>query len=1058
MNKQFIADQEHRKCALNPHRSFIVQAPAGSGKTELLVRRFLVLLDAVENPEEIVAVTFTRKAAAEMRKRVFEGLARSGKSRWPLEDMGQRLRIHTIDALCTSLTRQMPILARFGAQPRIAQHAQEHYREAASRTLALLESGNPSADDIGRLLVHLDGNAGAVGELIACMLARRDQWLRKTGAARSRGELEAALVAERARLMEEARALYPAEPPADADAWRELAQSLLTRADRAWRKRPPVPPQLAGNEPLREALCSLLDMPPARYSEAQWETLGAIVALLPRAAAELKLVFGEHGEVDFTEVAQGAVRALGSPDDPTDLLLSLDARLRHILVDEFQDTSISQWELLERLTAGWQDGEGRTLFLVGDPMQSIYRFREAEVGIFLHARHHGIGGIKLEPLTLQTNFRSQAGIVDWVNQAFQRILPAEEDESTGAVAYTPSVPHHSQLPGNAVSWHGFFDSDRDAARAAEARRVIEIIAARRQESTPARIAILVRNRGCLERIVPALEEAGLRFRAIEIEHLGEKQVVQDLLALTRALAHPADRIAWLALLRAPWCGLGLPDLARLGEGTAAFTLWELLHDEARLGGISEDGRACLIRLRDVLGPALANRLRGGLRERVEGAWLALGGPACVESATDLADAEIFLDHLAASEQAGDIPDLAALEESLEKLYALPDLSAGDDAIEIMTIHKAKGLEFDTVILPGLDRAPGRSESPLLIWKERPDGTLLLAPIKQAGEKKEPIYDYVCGLDRVAEDNEAGRLLYVAATRAQSRLHLLACAGSAGEGEDAIAKPPIRRSLLAKAWPVAEAALMPCLTNGAALAQPLTIGDPAVREQQPVRLARSWILPAAPVAVNGSARDPVRDLETEIEFSWAGEIARQIGSVVHRWLQRIADDELRSWDAARVAALKNAYRRELVARGLAEGALETATARVVAALTNAVTDERGRWLLGPRKEARNEHRITAIIDGERVNLVIDRTFLDDENRRWIVDYKTSGHEGADVEAFFDREQERYRAQLGRYAAAGKDGRAMLGLYFPLLGGWRQWEGHPSPITHHSLPREEGCRTK
>ena len=160
-----------------------------------------------------------------------------------------------------------------------------------------------------------------------------------------------------------------------------------------------------------------------------------MLELLPRAAAELMLVFAERGQADFTEIAQGAVRALGEPDAPTDLLLSLDVRIKHILVDEFQDTSISQWELLERLTAGWQRGDGRTVFAVGDPMQSIYRFREAEVGLFLRARHQGLGNVALEALQLTTNFRSQAGIVDWVNATFPRVLPPLEDETLGAVPY-----------------------------------------------------------------------------------------------------------------------------------------------------------------------------------------------------------------------------------------------------------------------------------------------------------------------------------------------------------------------------------------------------------------------------------------------------------------------------------------------------------------------------------------------------------------------------------------------------------------------------------------------
>jgi ATP-dependent exoDNAse (exonuclease V) beta subunit len=814
----------------------------------------------------------------------------------------------------------------------------------------------------------------------------------------------------------------------------EFAERVLTKRGE-WKKRPPAPSELVGNEPLRTALAALLALPPAHYTDGQWEALGAIVALLPRAAAELKVVFGTRGHADFTEIAQGAVRALGTPDAPTDLLLALDARIRHLLVDEFQDTSISQRELLERLTAGWEAGDGRTVFAVGDPMQSIYRFREAEVGIFLRARQRGIGNVKLEPLALHTNFRSQAGIVEWANTAFTSILPQAEDETAGAIPYSSAVAHHARTPGDAVRWHGFFDDDKVVARTAEAQCVVEIIAARRGERPGAKIAILVRNRGCLEHIVPAIKQAHLRFRAIEIDQLGEKQVVQDLLALTRVLLHPADRIAWLALLRAPWCGLGLDDLAQLAEEAAGRTVWELMHDATRVATLSGAGRALLMHLREVLARALAQRLRGGLRARVEGVWLALGGPACVGDATDLEDAAMFLDHLAAHEEAGDLPDLAAFEESLGRLYALPDVDAGDDAIEIMTIHKAKGLEFDTVIVPGLDRLSGRSDAPLLIWKERPDATLLLAPIKESGEKKEPIYDYLRTLERTAEDHEAGRLLYVAVTRAQLRLHLLAHVGT----EEGTVTPPAKYSLLAKAWPVAEKEFseqlrqrVPVVTPAASMA-----GERAGCEQKLLRLAADWELPQPPLPVRRRAQCTERDADNGIEFSWAGETARHVGSVVHRWLQRIADDELKEWDAARVASLRPVILQELATRGVANGEMPPAAERVATALQRAVTDERGRWLLGPQRNARNEHRITAVIGGEYVNLVIDRMFEDADGRRWIVDYKTSGHEGANVEGFLDRERTRYEAQLARYATA-IGVRAKLGLYFPLLAGWREWE--------------------
>src|SRR3954469_1021145 len=122
-----IADQQQRDAALDVTRSFIVQAPAGSGKTELLVRRYSKLLEVVEKPEEVVAITFTIKAAAEMRMRVLKNIPNAA-------EIGHRLRIHTIDAFCASLTRAMPVVSQFGAQPGVVEDAREHYEDAALRT------------------------------------------------------------------------------------------------------------------------------------------------------------------------------------------------------------------------------------------------------------------------------------------------------------------------------------------------------------------------------------------------------------------------------------------------------------------------------------------------------------------------------------------------------------------------------------------------------------------------------------------------------------------------------------------------------------------------------------------------------------------------------------------------------------------------------------------------------------------------------------------------------------------------------------------------------------
>jgi ATP-dependent exoDNAse (exonuclease V) beta subunit len=176
---------------------------------------------------------------------------------------------------------------------------------------------------------------------------------------------------------------------------------------------------------------------------------------------------------------------------------------------------------------------------------------------------------------------------------------------------------------------------------------------------------------------------------------------------------------------------------------------------------------------------------------------------------------------------------------------------------------------------------------------------------------------------------------------------------------------------------------------------------------------------------------------EIEFSWVGETARRVGSVVHRWLQRIAEDEAKGWTRKRIASEREAIRRELAARGVIDAELEGASGRVVTALAQSLEDKRGKWLLGPQRNARNEYRLSAVAGGSVRMLVIDRLFDDDVGDTWIVDYKTSSHEGADPQAFLAQEQERYREQLEGYVAALAKPDARRALYFPLLKGWKEW---------------------
>ena len=1137
-----VADQDQRLRALDPAGSYIVQAPAGSGKTELLIQRFLNLLGtpSVDEPESVIAITFTRKAAGEMRHRLITALedadgaeAGGGRSRherqtralaervlerdeergWRLRDHPSRLRIQTIDALSAEIVRRMPWVSRMGAPPRPEENAAPLYTRAARATLELLdrETGRRAASDaLAVLLAHLDNNVGQAAVLLSAMLERRDQWLRHVVGNRATGafrrSIESALEQVVTDELEQLAASFPGEagrrivaearyaarnlveqggggpivacfglgtlPGADAgdlDRWRGLAELLLTRGgERRTRldRRLGFPATAAGraakqrcleiplDHGIRQRLHRIRSLPPVDLGDSRWEALRALMELLPVAVAQLKLVFQAEGAVDFTEIAHAAREALGSPEAPTELAFSLDCNIRHLLVDEFQDTSASQFELLEALTADWQTGDGRTLFLVGDPMQSIYGFRAAEVGLFLRARAEGVGNVRLIPLRLGVNFRSSAEIVDWVNRALGPAFPTGEDVYTGAVPYTPSVayapPDPDRPPPGSVTVHPLVGPEPDA-EAETVLRVIREVRSSASASAPRTIAVLVRSRQHLFRTVSALRRAGERFRAVEIDALGGRPAVQDLLALTRALLHPGDRVSWLAVLRAPWCGLRLADLHGLTAGDPDSAVIDLMADPDRRAALSEDGRLRLERLVPIIDDAVRRRATMPIRRWIEGVWTELGGPASVDSRTGLEDAAAYLDLLERSVRGADLEDERAFELAVARLYARPDVEAGED-LHLLTIHKAKGLEFDTVILPGLGRCLRSEDAKLIEWLEYMDGggrtRLLMAPIRESGSGEDPLYGYLRSIHSVKNAHEATRLLYVAATRARRSLHLLGDVGRPRTSKEPGFEPPDSRSLLARIWPAVRPHFERAFDEdgvAAAADRPRTRSDASVHGPAPVlrRLSLGWKPPPRtrlvdiPRAGPSVGSDPAAAAARHPTFDWVTELQRRVGIVVHAMLQRLRVDDAtgdapNAWDGPRLRAA-------LAVEGLEGDNLSKAERRVRAALEATLADPRGRWILAEHEDDRREYALSSV-EGSRVKRqVLDRTFVED-GVRWIIDYKTGVHEGAGVEAFLDNERTRYRAQLEGYARVMEriDSRPIrLGLYYPLLRGWREW---------------------
>lgn len=1122
-------DNAARAAALDRTRSFIVQAPAGSGKTELLIQRYLALLAAVDAPEEIVAITFTRKAAAEMRVRVLEALRtasepdatqphtrttqqlarealhRDASLQWALREQPGRMRILTIDALNGWLTRQMPWQSGLGPVSTVTDDAGPMYREAV-RTVLLDETVDPVVHDaVRQLLVHLDNRFATVETLLAEMLAIRDQWTDvieaglDTAAAREllehgmeriiRDHLRQLVDAfpEAARVEATALAAHAAAvlqrdairdmgdfapfldraetPDADPGAlarWRGLRTLLLTEAgtvrssrgvtvrlgfapgDTAKARLIDLLDSLRDDEELRSLLEGLRGLPAPRYDETQWMIVGSIVTILRACVSELRAQFMRTAATDHIEVAVAARRALGDELDPTDLAMMLEYRIRHILVDEFQDTSTNQFQLLARLTAGWSAPDRHTLFLVGDPMQSIYRFREAEVGLFLQVWEQGrLGDVPLEPLRLTRNFRSQGEIVAWVNEVFSRSMPARNDPAAGAVAYAPSIAERGgedQSTDLILEYTGNRAAEARAV-AARIRRVLD-----GEECGPVEsVAVLVRARSHLVDMVLALRAAGVRFRAVDLEPLGGSPAVRDLLALVRALVYPADRIAWLSVLRAPYCGLTLADLHALCGDDAVSPVRDLLRDPSRLARLSPDGWARVTRVAPILEEYRARRGRLSLRALVEACWLALGAPALLDAA-ELDAARTFLALLERHDSGGDLDDAAMLEERTAVLFSPPD-PLGDARLQLMTIHKAKGLEFDVVVLPRLDGVPRRESDQLLLWDRVVcDGRFefLIAPLRPRGSSSDDTYRHIRTTRKEKAVHESVRLLYVAATRARRRLLLSATMKERETDGTITLSPPRSDSFLALLWPMIETDVQRRYAAWKEVTTPETPpgSGPGEAGTSLRRVPAEWTAPLLPEDVSCPDLSSRRGMPTTGRGGLeprAGLMARAVGIVVHDLLRRIATEGAGFWITA-----SREERDALIRALLSDAMLPVIDADAIERVTGAVdqmrADARGRWILATtHAEGACELALTAWEDDRAVSIRIDRTFVDRNGTRWLVDYKTAVHEGGGLEEFLAGQVALYREQLVRYARILHrwDGRPVrAGLYFPLLREWRE----------------------
>jgi ATP-dependent exoDNAse (exonuclease V) beta subunit len=1203
-------DVSARSTALDPTRSILVQAPAGSGKTDLLTRRFLRLLSEVDDPGQIVAITFTKAAAAEMRQRIMSELEkadaqdasqlsfdelslevlanrvleRSRRMDWRLLDLPSRLRISTIDSFCRELAVGEPLLSGVGGNLEINEQPEELYRRAARLTLERLgDSSDPSlAAAIEALLLWRDNNWQEMEDLLLMMLGQRDRWMqdfvlvneRRWEDLRVRLErpfadavanalsrliallnrvpvacdevLELARFAFRNKREEflqnlAALAELPCGPFTDIDAigfahqtYACLAQFLLTQ-DGSFRQRVdksigfPAEQQaeklrllsLIGEFKAVPGMDAALDgvrrLPHCRYTEDEWLIVRACFIVLRHAAGQLKTVIAEAGAVDFIEVAQIAQHVLENENGfPTDAALAVADGIRHLLVDEFQDTSRRQHQLLSSLVAAWPDQSGRSVFVVGDPMQSIYFFRDAEVELFQRIRTSGLESgdgefLQFTSVDLTANFRTAPELVNELNSFFTSVVTNNDG---GGIAFTESEPARPASPNpesrlqlhlgfvpqaakvtsgsaSAVQARQEASAQCEAARAAQIAEIINLVqshADRMEEAAQAgrkyRVAILGRSRSALAPIADALREAKISFRAIDLEPLKDRPEILDALALARALMNHHDRISWLGVLRAPWCGLSLEELHKIA-GTDEWSsfphapLTQLLKDRKHV--LSDTSRRAVDRVLNAvdsiprLRAILPTSTLGTLLRQV---WLSLGGDRCVD-ATSRANLDLFwklLDSLPHGDQ-----DLfgRALHDALEKLCAQPDPAANNEVgVQLMTIHKSKGLEFEVVIVPDLHATTQRGSRRLLSWLERGlaepgqsgDVTeFLVAPMQPRGDKRGKAKEWVDRVYFTRESQEIRRILYVAATRAREELHMFARPAYKHDKDNSLTLVEPSNSLLATAWPAVADQVKARFEEWKATTISSPIENPVVslaasEDTNMVVMPRRSIptlvrrLPGdfqiassiVPVTLKQSL---IGDSAKSYQRQEGSLLSRALGNAVHWLLERLAYlRAAQEWVSAIAALplLEPVIIAQIRAAGFSASEAASVSARAIKLAQDAGNDPVGQWILSPHAEAASEAGWAGIVDGSLHQVRVDRVFragpspmMEGNDTWWVIDFKTAHADEVDLasalpvlRAGFARQLETYSAILRNLEGATANLRA--GLYYPRMSVLDWWE--------------------
>jgi ATP-dependent helicase/nuclease subunit A len=1040
--------------AADPAASTWLSANAGSGKTRVLTDRVARLLLGGVAPERILCLTYTKAAAGEMQNRLFarlgawsmldearlrdelaalgvedspdtETLARARRLFARAIETPGGLKIQTIHSFCAGLLRRFPLEA--GVSPNFTEMDERTTRQLREEVLEELAETDPEAvsalarhvggEDLDRLLAEIVSHGPALSrdleweealKLFGLPAGFTDKDLPGMPFDGSEAALIRALVPvleQQSKTMQDlAATLATIDPMAPTRAELDMLYGafLLDSGRRPEAKTRSVPTSKAGKA-MGDALLGALHgfmqrVADTRAAELALAAAGKTFALHRFAAGFLPAIEtrkARQGWLDFDDLIRRAVGLLTEPSVAQWVLFKLDGGVDHILVDEAQDTSPDQWQVIECLTqeltagVGAQDA-GRTIFVVGDKKQSIYSFQGADLRAFDAMRAQfsqrlAQVDVGLGHLTLEHSFRSSEAILRLVDIAF------DERRASGLGGEVRHIAFHGDLPGRVDLWPAVTPSakppegdwwdpvdiiqeEHHTARLARqiAREVERLIRGGaaipdgRDGGRPVRagdVLILVRRRSALfHQIIAACKTLRLPIAGADRMNLGAELAVKDLAALMSFLATPEDDLSLAALLRSPLLGWSEADLYDLAQGRGRAYLWEVLRnrtDAPETLAILGDMRlhADFLRPYDLLERMLTHH--DGRRR-----LLARLGP----EAEDGIDA--FLSQALGYERT-EVPSLTGFLGWMdaEDVQVKRQLDSAGDRIRVMTVHGAKGLESPIVILPDTAR---RKPPPDPALCPLPDGRVAW---RTAGAEAPPALAAALEDARRARDEEDARLLYVAMTRAETWL-IVAAAGEVGDGTcwyDRVAEGLEHAGAVAQGFPSGEGLR---LQHGD-WPQPAGEARPAPSVHRPVP---PWASEAAPPAPEPA--QPLLPSDLGGAKALPGEAVRldeeaalRRGRQLHRLLEHLPLWPESDWPvtARDLLASGEDPARPAEAEGLLEEARGVLTAPDLAFLFS--------------KDALTEVEITAELAGQRMIGAIDRLFIADD-RVLAVDFKSN----------------------------------------------------------------------